>query len=234
VTKPLLSTIIPVFNGERFLAQAIESALAQDYSPFEVIVIDDGSTDQSAAIARSFPGIQYLYQANQGVAAAKNAGVRAAMGEFIAFLDCDDTWPVDKLSKQTAFLLEHPDVGCVFGNHTIVVDEGQSWPAWLRTDALATEAGRLMTTIVVRKELFERVGPFDPSYEVGEDTDWLARALDAGVRTAKVPDIVLYRLIHDSNLSSRVDLHHEKLKTILRSSVLRKRNARPDTQGPVN
>ena len=89
---PLISTIIPLFNCEKYLGAAIESILAQNYQPMQIIVVDDGSTDGSAAVARSFSQVEYYFQENAGVATALNHGLSKAKGEFIAFLDSDDLW----------------------------------------------------------------------------------------------------------------------------------------------
>src|SRR6185369_6617714 len=107
VENPLVSVIIPVYNGARYLGAALESVFAQTYREFEVIVVDDGSVDDSGVIAQSFPEVRYIHQANQGVAAARNHGIEAAGGEFFAFLDQDDLWNEDKLKRQVEFLLSH-------------------------------------------------------------------------------------------------------------------------------
>jgi len=100
VSRPLVSVVIPVYNAEPFLREALDSVLAQDYEPFEVIVVDDGSTDGSGTIARSYPEVRYLRQENQGPAVARNAGIAAAQGEFLAFFDADDVMLPNKLSVQ--------------------------------------------------------------------------------------------------------------------------------------
>src|SRR5213078_156464 len=109
--QPLVSVIIPVYNGARYLRAALESVFAQTYRPIEVIVVDDGSGDDSGVIAQSFPDVHFIHQENQGVAAARNHGFDAARGEFIAFLDQDDLWTPEKLKVQVNYLLNHPDVG---------------------------------------------------------------------------------------------------------------------------
>ena len=122
---PLVSVVVPVYNAEEFVGAAIESLLAQDYSSFEVIVVDDGSSDASADVAGSFPGVQVVRQSNAGPAAARNAGIERARGEFVAFHDADDLVPPTKLSVQVRFLLEHQEVDCVLAR--------QEWidpPAW--------------------------------------------------------------------------------------------------------
>src|SRR6187549_3720033 len=109
--RPLVSIIVPVYNGERYLRAALESIFAQTYRPLEVIVVDDGSVDDSGVIAQSFPEVRYIRQENQGVAAARNHGIETARGEFYAFLDQDDLWTPEKLTVQISYLLNDPDLG---------------------------------------------------------------------------------------------------------------------------
>ena len=115
MSAPLVSVVVAVHNGERFLRPALQSLYAQDYEPFEVIFIDDGSTDGSADIAREFAGIRYVHQENKGLAAARNAGLELAQGEFLAYLDDDDIIPSHKLRRQAGYLVDNPEVGCVLG-----------------------------------------------------------------------------------------------------------------------
>jgi len=107
-TNPLVSVIMIVKNGERFLAQALDSVVAQTYRPLEIIVVDGQSCDRTAEIARSYPLVRYLLQETLGVANAYNQGVAAARGELIAFLSHDDVWAPEKIAKQAQYLLEHP------------------------------------------------------------------------------------------------------------------------------
>src|SRR6476619_4299573 len=109
--NPLVSVIIPVYNGARYLRAALESVFAQSYCNFEVIVVDDGSVDDSGVIAQSFPEVRYINQTNQGVAAARNHGIEVARGEYFAFLDQDDLWTPEKLKLQIEYLLNHQDLG---------------------------------------------------------------------------------------------------------------------------
>src|SRR4029079_2498347 len=106
--NPLVSVIVPVYNGERYLREALESVFAQTYRAIEVIVVDDGSPDDSGTIGQSFPEVRYIHQTNQGVAAARNNGIEAARGEFFAFLDQDDLWVPEKLNVQVEYFLGHP------------------------------------------------------------------------------------------------------------------------------
>ena len=100
-TKPLISVIVPVYNGDKYLAHALESILIQDYKPVEIIVVDDGSTDLSAQVVKSLP-MHYSYQKHSGLGAALNHGIKMATGDSFAFLDADDLWARTKLSRQLA------------------------------------------------------------------------------------------------------------------------------------
>ncbi|HKV36457.1 MAG TPA: glycosyltransferase family A protein, partial [Pyrinomonadaceae bacterium] len=110
----LVSVIIPVFNGERFLREAVQSVLDQGDSSVEIIVVDDGSTDGTETVARSLP-VRYLHQTNQGPAAARNRGIEHAQGSLLAFADADDLWPVNKLELQLPCLLRDPKIDIVLG-----------------------------------------------------------------------------------------------------------------------
>ncbi len=126
------SVVIPVFNGARYLGEAVASVLAQTYRPVEVIVVDDGLTDGSAAVARSFRAVRVLEQERGGPAVARNAGAAAATGEFLAFHDADDLLPPDKLERQIGHLLEHPEVGCVLGRQELMLEPGVEMPEWAK------------------------------------------------------------------------------------------------------
>lgn len=211
MSKPLVSVVIPVFNGERFLGQAIQSVLDQTYRPFEVIVVDDGSTDGSAALARSFPGVRVVEQENAGPAAARNRGAAVAGGEFLAFHDADDLLPPAKLDLQVGYLQEHPELGCVLGRQELILEAGIELPEWAR---LSAELARLrpdvlelgaipLISMVLSASLFRGLGGFDPTYVHGEDADFLLRVRQrAPVET--LDSVVLLRRIHDGNLSHDV------------------------------
>ena len=111
----LASVIIPVYNGELYLAEALDSVFAQDYRPIEVIVVDDGSTDGTATVANEYSQVHYLHQPNQGPPVARNTGLSYCTGDLITLLDADDLWVPGKLSMQVAYLEAHPEAGCVIG-----------------------------------------------------------------------------------------------------------------------
>jgi glycosyltransferase involved in cell wall biosynthesis len=223
MNKGLASVIVPVHNGGRFLADALKSIFQQDYPAFETIVVDDGSSDNTAEIARSFEGVRYLHQSQQGVAAARNTGIRSALGEFIAFLDADDLWTPNKLSIQVEYLLTHPSVGYVVAKERLFTEPGMAVsPRWKELFEIE-HTGFFPSALVVRAALFEKVGLYNPDYRTCESADWFARAKDAGVQMAILPETLLYKRIHDSNLSHQIEETRSNLFEVLKASIDRQR-----------
>ena len=190
--RTLISVIIPVYNGAAFLAEALASVRAQAYAPLEIIVIDDGSTDQTAQIVQMLgDDIRYAYQPNQGPAAARNHGLALAQGEWIAFLDADDLWPVDKLVHQVACLAIDEQVQVVWGNTQICPYQADAGPAPTPTPNRAP----LLGSLLCRRGVFQQVGLFEPTLRLGEDIDWLRRLTVAGIVVQPSPHVaLLYRL----------------------------------------
>ena len=222
--RPLVSVIVAVRNGEKYLAEALGSAFAQTYSPLEVIVVDDGSTDGTGLVATTDARVVYIRQPNQGVAVARNTGVARAGGEFLAFLDADDLWLPAKLERQVGYLLEHPEAGLVFTHQRLFLSpDTPEVPGWVARDLMERDhAGFVPSALVVRREVLGAVGPFDPAYEVGEDYDWFVRARDSGLALAVVPETLLLKRVHGSNLTSRVEDCRVNLLRIARASLARR------------
>lgn len=223
--KPLVSVIVPVYNGARFLAATLQSILDQDYRPLELIVVDDGSTDQSGEIAKSFSEVRYFHQENAGVATARNTGLAAARGEFVAFLDADDLWEPHKLTLQVEYHDTHPETDYSFVRLINFLEPGIEKPWWLRDDQL--EVGQpeySPVTMLAHRSVFDRVGLFDVSFKVGEDTDWFSRAKDVGLNVGFISDVGVRRRIHDANLSyEKPSIRLHVLAKILKASIDRKR-----------
>ena len=191
---PLVSVVIPAYNAEKFVLQAVRSVLQQCYQPLEIWLVDDGSTDQTAEIVRQHaPTVKIVRQENAGVAAARNTGLRLARGELICFLDADDGWLPGKLAAQVAYMQAHPDVGLLY--HDWLVwrpDATGAYPPLPatppeRTDAIDNDQSgwiyhRLLldslvhtSTAMIRAQVMADVGLFDPQLKLGEDYDYWLR-----------------------------------------------------------
>jgi glycosyltransferase involved in cell wall biosynthesis len=223
---PLVSVVLPVFNGERFLAAAIESVLAQTHEPLELLVVNDGSTDASGTIARSFARVRYLEQQNAGVAAARNAGVATSSGEFVAFIDQDDVWLPGKISAQLAVMVADPSIDWCVACQRRFLDPSASRPAWIPAELLdAPVTGPDPSTVFVRRSAFDRVGMYDASYCLASDVDWAFRASEAGLRQAVVEEALVLRRVHDANNSRFVQSNHAEIRRIAMASIRRRREA---------
>jgi glycosyltransferase involved in cell wall biosynthesis len=223
-SHPLVSVVVPVHNGERYLAECLASVFAQTWRPLEVIVVDDGSTDGSAAVAATAGPVRILSQANAGVATARNAGVAAAQADFIALLDQDDLWLPAKLAVQMQHLLDDPALDYVLTGQERFIEPGCTLPAWARPHQVDTVVGGCEPSAVLfRRAAFERVGPFDPRFIVASDADWFFRATDAGLRMLLLPDALLRRRLHGENNSRFTDLGNRELRQVVMESVRRKR-----------
>jgi glycosyltransferase involved in cell wall biosynthesis len=192
-----------------------------------LIVVDDGSTDETASIAAGFDGVHLVRHAHKGgVAAACNTGLALARGEYWTLFDADDVMPPERLSCGVAHLQTHPSVGLVLGLTEAFVTPGHPRPAHWNP---AWEAGPFPAcagTMLARREVLDCVGPYDERLAVSEDTEWLARAKDAGVRAGRVDAVWLRRRIHDGSNSSNHARNHAVLLRVLRESVHRRREAR--------
>jgi glycosyltransferase involved in cell wall biosynthesis len=200
VTPPLVSVVIPTYNYGHCVADAVDSALAQTYPAVEVIVVDDGSTDDTPdRLAKYGDRIRVIRQPNQGLSAARNAGIRAAAGELVALLDSDDAFHPRKLEHQTAYLAANPAVGLVGTNH--FSDPTKMWPAVETTpaaravslDELVIKARFSPSSAVLRKACVAAVGDFDTTLRSVEDRDfWIRVATKFGVAVLDA-DLTFYR-----------------------------------------
>jgi glycosyltransferase involved in cell wall biosynthesis len=222
--QPLISVVIPAYNGEPFLEQAIESAVAQTWPRTEVLVVDDGSTDRSAEIAGS-SSVKLVRQENRGVAAARNRGVDEAEGELLSFLDQDDMLRPEKLERQLEALLAQPEAGMSSCKMRVVLEPGCSVPDWIDPDLFGREVYSVqLGTILVWRRTFERIGRLDDSYRWGNDTDWFMRSREAKVPIARVNEALMLYRVHDQNESLRagVPVLHDTLSAV-HASVKRRR-----------
>lgn len=222
--RPTVSVVIPAYNAERFLAEAIESVLAQEYEPIEIIVVDDGSTDGTAAVAQGYAhAVTCVRQPNGGIGAARNRGVEAASGELLAFLDADDLWAPGRLRRQVEALGRDPAPDIVLGIAEAFVTPG--YAGTFVHEVPPPGPGYLAGAMLVRRETFGRVGPFATDLKVGEFIDWYARATDLGLTTTVIPDVVLRRRLHDSNTGIRERDSRLDYARVLRATLARRRAA---------
>ncbi len=190
-TNPLISVIIPTYNAGHFLSDAIASVRGQAYEPLEMIVVDDGSTDDTRSLMADWPEVRYLHQHNQGVSAARNTGIAATTSDLLAFLDVDDLWTPDHLRLLLPHLLADPELQFVWGssNYVRLAED----PAGVRTHTTLRENVPLFLigSGLYRRSVFSEVGPFDPSLELGEDAEWLAKARHLKTAQKPIADAVL-------------------------------------------
>jgi len=202
-----VSVIMPTHNCCEYIGEAISSVLAQSCRSLEIIVVDDGSTDGTAAVLPSLPFLRYLSRPRGGPSAARNTGLRAARGRYVAFLDADDLWEPGSLDRRLAFATSHPDIGLVFGDACFFSDDGlvreshlapktvfRRVPSWgpvpgchlfrrLVSDELMIEPFIATDTVVIRRDCLDEAGFFDESMWIGEDIDlWyrVARSFPVG------------------------------------------------------
>jgi hypothetical protein len=239
--QPQVSVVLPVWNGERYLKKSIESILAQDFSNFELIIIDDGSTDDSGRIAATFAHDKRVIirtQENAGVVSARNLGLQVAKGEFVAFLDADDIAKPDRLSKQVAYLQANPEVAVVGSHIAHFNDEDgelrtEEFPSSPDQVAMALENGNPLAqpAVTLRKAMAMEAGGYRAAFKLGaEDYDlWLR--LSEKHPLANLPEVLTFYRIHPDSLTHR--LRHEQTLAALAAMCAHRRRitGRPD---PIN
>jgi glycosyltransferase involved in cell wall biosynthesis len=225
--QPLITCIVPAYDAERYLGEALDSILAQAHRPLQVIVADDGSTDGTATVAAAYgERVELLRQDNSGSAAARNLGLGAARGDFIAFLDADDLWHPHKLERQMARFRARPELDyCVthIQNFWVeeLVEERERFKAHPRGQPLP---GFVTSTLLARRALFERVGSFNTRFLHSDDTDWYLRASRAGAVLDVLPDVLVYRRLHPSNRSrQRADESRDDYLRLVKETLDRRR-----------
>lgn len=216
-----ISVVVAAYNAERYIKAAIDSILAQTHRANEVIVVDDGSTDATNRILQEYGSdIRLLRQANEGSSSASNKGIKLASGNLLAFLDADDLWPRNKLELQLAVLKQRPEVEAVFGMARQFISEDLT-PEETRRHVHRTEAqpGISKNTMLIRREVFGRIGYFDSNFRYIEFLDWYLRAIESGLRAEILPEVLTERRLHNTNtgLISRNTQRAENLLAIKRS-----------------
>ena len=222
--QPLISCIVPVFDGELYLREALDSILAQTYRPLETIVVDDGSTDGTADVVASYRDrLRYVRQTNAGPGVARNHGLSLAQGEFVAFLDADDMWHPEKLARQMARFATRPDLDlCITHARHFWISELKEEAERLRNHPVSRPLpGYFPQAVLARRTLFDQVGRFNPALRLCSDMDWFLHAAEEGVLIEVLPDVLVYRRWHKSNITR---LSRETLLQITKSSLDRRRH----------
>jgi glycosyltransferase involved in cell wall biosynthesis len=218
----LVSVIIPVYNWEKYLEEAIQSVLNQTYRPLDVIIVDDGSTDQSSEIALKFKDkIRYVFQSQGGIGKARNRGIEAALGTYIAFLDADDLWEPTKLAEQMALFTKEPNIQMVFAQmiHFFSPELGAETRAKYHFPENIAP-GWIAGTLLMKKEHFLQVGLFDPCLRVGEFIEWFLRAKKQGLSMKMVDQVFLHRRIHGENTTLKQKKNLTDYLQILRKQIV--------------
>ena len=203
MSRPLVSCIVPVFNGADYLEEALESVFSQSYRPVEIIVVDDGSTDATPNILESYGDrIQRVRQHNTGPSAARNRGIQQSTGELLCFLDADDIWVADKTEVQVAQLEREPHPGiCTGYQKNFWIEALHEEEVRARNSSLSEPHPGPSSTLMVRRTVFELIGLFDPELRHRDTAAWLIKAREAGVKIVESEQLLVHRRIHQNNLS---------------------------------
>jgi glycosyltransferase involved in cell wall biosynthesis len=218
-----IDAVIAVRDGARYLPEAIDSVLSQTLPPNRLIVVDDGSSDESAAIAESFgDAVAVLRRPPRGTPAALNVALAESTAPLVGFLDADDVWLADKLERQAAVLAERADVEVVYGHVVEFLDDAPPGLA-ARTEPAP---GIAKSALLARRSAFDRVGGFDESYAVVDFPEWHARCSDAGVVEHVLAGVVARRRVHGGNVTvRRRDIAHAEYLRLARATLARRRAA---------
>ncbi len=222
IEKNLVSVIIPVYNGEKFVLDALQTIYDQKYKPLEIIIVDDGSTDKTAEkVPTTDKNIKYIYQENAGPSSARNKGLTMAKGEFVVFLDIDDLWMKDRLKKYVSFLLEHSEIDVVMGQiqcFCLSDNKEGKYEKYLEPFVSFNIGAALF-----RKSVFKKVGIFDEKLRFGEDTDWFMRAREKNIGIKVFQEISLLHRFHESNMTKGKNMKELNVFKVLKMSIHRRK-----------
>jgi glycosyltransferase involved in cell wall biosynthesis len=227
--QALVSVIIPVYNCEKYLASAIESILKQNYRPIEIIVVDDGSNDNTAQVSSGFGDkIKYIYQENVGVSKARNTGLKAARGEIITFLDSDDLWIPNKLQIQLDYLERNPNSLVVIGKTQFFKFDKINKQEKIQIIA-DSQLFLNLGSAVFKKAAFTQIGLFDETLQYSEDVDWFNRARENNIPIVMHPEVVLLYQQHQNNMTRNKVASELKILKVLKQSLDRRRDKNKGT-----
>lgn len=226
-TSPLISVVIPVFNGSTFIKEAVDSVLSQTYSNFELIVINDGSTDDSEIKILSYENIKYKKLVNSGPAVARNLGCRLANGRYIAFLDQDDIWLPEKLEKQVNSFLSYSEIGFVLCHQSVLVDK-HAVGLPISVSRAVEKFGKIISpsfspsSLMIKSEVIQQLGGFNESYSYYSEAEIFLRLREMSIPSEMLPEVLFLKRFHGANLSYRTDMTSTELLRIARDSLKKK------------
>jgi len=217
-----ISVIIPVFNAEDFLEDALRSIFEQNYQNMEIIVVDDGSTDDTDVLLQKYgEEIHCIRQENRGPSAARNRGLQISTGELIAFLDADDEWSKTKIKLQLSQMKSDDSLEIVVGKLRRFWTEKKLD----RTERHYIDEGTKVLHLgasLFKREAFEKIGLFDENLLHGEDWDWFIRAKDSGLKIGMFPDVVMYQCLHQNNLTRNREEGNQNILKMLKKNIDRR------------
>jgi glycosyltransferase involved in cell wall biosynthesis len=224
MSEQVVSVVVPFYNQDRYLAEALESILAQNYAPIELVLVDDGSTDASGEIARRYsPPARYVRRRNGGAAAARNTGLLVTHGEFVSFCDSDDRWQPEKLVVQLGAFAAEPDLDVAFTGVREFLTPDLDQASLHARSPRQTVAGVCASSMLARRHVFSDVGLFDEQLRFGEWPDWYARLLESDCKVAIQSDILVHRRLHDRNTTLTHWQDRGEYARILKRSLDRRR-----------
>jgi glycosyltransferase involved in cell wall biosynthesis len=201
--NPFISVLIPAYNCSRFIGDAIDSVWKQEYANLEIIVVDDGSTDNLQEVLKNYPSnLKYFHKAHSGISASRNLCLEKAQGDCLAFLDADDYWLPGKLNNQVEYMAQHPECEIVFSRYRNVVEvpEPEINKRILFEKELEQTNKRYLPSALIRRDVFEKAGRFLEELQVGEDTEMISRMTFSGIDVSHCIDTVYYcRRLHGNN-----------------------------------
>ncbi len=220
--NPSISVMMPTYNNGKYIKQAIDSIYAQEYDNIEIIVVDDGSTDNTKEILKQYKDIKYIYTEHKGISFARNVALEHSKGEYMAFCDSDDYWLPNKLNTQIKYFKEHPDCEIVFTKYKNIFESEQlkKIERVIHEQELEKTEKRHLPSALMKKSLFNKYGNFDEGFKTGEDFEFVYRLRHDELNVSHYINKVLYiRRIHGNNIT--LTINQEYIKLVI--DILRKK-----------